>query len=65
MSAVGEQLRAEAARNGQLAARAGLGVADCPFEVSRSPLHAALAAVWVRAYLAARPPLPHEVSYDQ
>jgi hypothetical protein len=62
---VTEQVRAEAARNGTLAARLGVEVTACPFDLARSPEHRALARIWVRAYLAARPPTPAEVRYDQ
>jgi len=59
-----ERARAAVAENGRLAARLGMQVTDCPFSAV-DPAERVAAAVWVRGFLAARPPMPDEVRHDQ
>lgn len=60
-------VRAQVARSGGLAARLGVPVTDCPFSAAGTApaVERALAGIWVRGFLAARPPTPDEVQFEE
>lgn len=65
--AVTDDDRRQAVTSARAAARAGLPATVCPFDPNGTADQAALASIWVREYLAARPATdaPDDtVSYD-
>lgn len=65
MAVISDQVREQTLRNGRLAALAGLPVTACPFDPARSAVMRALAHIWVRGHMAARPPTPGTLQFEQ